>query len=114
MSRYRTKTHKLTSTAHPQNNDGSEERQSATATEVNTVKRMVDLVKQHDEILVICMAEIGSLKRERNSIVARPSQTSQMTGFGNTQVTSAMTSTPSNVVTGPIEEHNINEEQPRS
>uniref|UniRef100_A0A1A9ZNY8 Uncharacterized protein n=1 Tax=Glossina pallidipes TaxID=7398 RepID=A0A1A9ZNY8_GLOPL len=94
-------------------NDDSEERQSAT-TEANTVKRMVDLLKRHDEILVSCMAEIGSLKRERNSIGARQSQTSQMTGFGNTQVTSAMTSTPSNVVTGPIEEHNINEGQPRS
>uniref|UniRef100_A0A1B0ACE8 Uncharacterized protein n=1 Tax=Glossina pallidipes TaxID=7398 RepID=A0A1B0ACE8_GLOPL len=44
---------------------------------------------------------------------ARSSQTGQIAGFGNTQIISAKTSIPSQVVTGPIEKHNINEGQPR-
>lgn len=60
-----------------------------------------------------CRAEIGNLKKQTNIIGARPSQTGQIPGFGNTQVTSVMTSTPCHVVTVPIKEHNANEGQPR-
>lgn len=72
---------------------------------------MVDFLKQYGELPVTYMADIGNLKGEENNIEARSSQTGQ-TGFA--QVASAMTSTPSHVVTGPLEEHYISQGKLRS